>query len=296
MKSWRRTAVLGLICSFALMHQSCFAADTLESLSPAAKEVAKDIGITPYILQLEEMREKSQPGEERKRDTKYQYIKQEMTEILLTTFLETRDVTADLDDEMSRSDELKSLLEQHRDRAIRLNTIANFVSGGGLQMISSGIQVGTGFPYANAGNTMEVVAGALSTGISTYALKQSSGEKRNAGVAPNTMAKIFDLPTSKDEEIPEAIWNYLNDPFPNSNGLSRRERLIQRWVQIGRIPPPKSKEGQRKIPLLCGSVKAVHQISIDLLDDRSAMLNDLRAAIGEMSGELLEILKLMRKL
>jgi hypothetical protein len=163
-------------------------------------------------------------------------------------------------------------------------------------MIASGLQIGTANPYQNAGNVMEVGAGALSTGISTYALKQSSGEKRTANVNPNMLARFFSLSTTKDRDIPVPIWNFLNEPMPEGKGLSRRDILIQRWVQIGRIPPPKSKEGQRRIALLCGTVAQPHQVSIDLLNDRVAMLDDLRAAIGQMSRQLLEIMRLMRKL
>ncbi len=93
------------------------------------------------------------------------FVKQEMTEILLTTFLETRDLVSEVDDEMSRSSELKDLLESRRDRAIRLNNITNFTSGGALAMIGSGIQIGGGQAIGNAGNVMEVAAGAVATGI-----------------------------------------------------------------------------------------------------------------------------------
>ncbi len=296
MKSWQRTAVLILFFGFAFDPLKCFASDVLSTLSPSAREVAKDIGIAPYILQLQELRDKSPTDEARKRDPQYLFVKQEMTEILLTTFLETRDVVAEVDDAMTHSDELKNLLESHRDRAIRLNNITNFVSGGALAMIGSGLQIGTTNPYQNAGNIMEVGAGALSTGISTYALKQSSGEKRTANVNPNLLAPCFSLPTEKDKDIPVPILNFLNEPIPEGKGLSRREILIQHWVEIGRIPPPKSREGQRRIALLCGTVAQPHQVSIDLLNDRVAMLDDLRAAIGQMSRQLLEIMRLMRKL
>jgi hypothetical protein len=296
MKSWQRTAVLILFLGLALGPQKCNAADLLSTLSPAAREVAKDIGITPYILQLQELRDKSPSDEAKKRDPHFLYVKQEMTEILLTTFLETRDVISDVDDEMTISGELKNVLESHRDKAIRLNNITNFVSGGAFAMIGSGVQVGTTTPYQNAGNILEVAAGAISTGISTYALKQSSGEKRSSSIDPNMLARFFCLSTTKDKDIPAPVWNFLNEPIPGGTGLSRRDILIQRWVQIKRIPPPKSKEGQRRIALLSGTVAQTHQVSIDMLDNRVAMLNDLRAAIGLMSRELLEIMRLMRKL
>lgn len=288
--------ILSVFSGMTLSSQSCGAENLFETLSPMAKEVSKDIGVSQYILDLQELRAKSINPDAIKRDVQFLFVKQEMTEILLTTFLETRDVVAEVDDEMSRSSELKDLLESRRDRAIRLNNITNFTSGGALAMIGSGIQIGGGNAINNAGNLMEVAAGALSTGISTYALKQSSGERRSAGVDPNMLARLFNLPTTKDRDIPAPIWNYLNEPIPGGKGESRREQLIQRWVQLGRIPPPTSKAGQRRIALLAGVVAQSHEVTIDLLDDRVAMLNDMRAIVGSITRELLEIMRVMRKL
>jgi hypothetical protein len=302
MKLLQSRAVLGVFLLLATLPQSCIAASLFDTLSPAAKEVSKDIGVSSYIAEILDMREKFATPSAKRHDPQFLYVKQEMTEILLTTFLETRDLVADIDDEMSRSEELRNLLASRRDKAIRLNNITNFVSGGALAMVASGIQVGGGNAISNAGNVMEVGAGALATGISSYALKQSSGEKRSSGASPNLLAKLFDLPVTKDKdipdkEIPSSIWKYLNDPVPGGkDGLTRRDFLIQRWVQLGRIPPPKSKAGQRRVALIAGAVPQVHQVTIELLEDRAAMLNDMRAAVGEMSRELLEIMKLMRKM
>lgn len=296
MKICQQIVLAVVILGFAVAAQRCIAADLYDSLSPTAKEVSKDIGVNKYILDLEALRAKSLNPDALKLDVQFLFVKQQMTEILLTTFLETRDVVSTVDDEMARSSELKDLLEARRDRAIRLNNITNFTSGGALAMIGSGIQIGGGSAIANAGNVMEVAAGALATGISTYALKQSSGEKRSAGVNPNMLAKVFDLPTTKEQDIPTPIWNFLHEPIPGGNGRSRRDLLIERWVQLGRIPPPTSKAGQRRVALLAGTVVQTHAVTIDLLDDRVSMLNDLRDAIGAMSRELLEIMKVMRKL
>ncbi|HEY9678303.1 MAG TPA: hypothetical protein V6C76_09860 [Drouetiella sp.] len=297
MKFFHLNKILRLALALALTPMSCYAADeTFPDLSPAATEVSKDIGVANYITALRALHAAQPDDKAIRRDIEYLYSKQQMTEILLTTFLETRDVTADVDDEMTRSLELKGLLEARRDRAIRLNNITNFTSGGALAMIGSGIQIGGRLSTGNAGNVMEIGAGALSTAISTYALKQSSGEKRSSGANPNMLAKMFDLPGGEKREMPLPVWNFLNEPIPNGNGYSRRDLLIERWVQIGRIPPPKSKAGQRRIALLSGTVPQTHEVTIDLLDDRAAMLNDTRAVIGEMSRQLLEIMQLMRKL
>jgi hypothetical protein len=296
MKLWQQQIFLAVLCGLFLAPQPCLAENLFETLSPTAREVSKDISVSQYIIDLQNLKAKSSNPDAIKRDVQFLFVKQEMTEILLTTFLETRDLVSTLDDEMSRSTELKNILESRRDRAIRLNNITNFTSGGALAMIGSSIQIGGGNAISNAGNVLEVGAGALSTGISTYALKQSSGERRSAGADPNMLARLFNLPTTKDRDIPTPIWNYLNEPIPGGQGVSRRDLLIERWVRLGRIPPPTSKAGQRRAALLAGTVAQTHEVTIDLLDNRVSMLNDMRAVIGSMSRELLEIMRVMRKL
>ncbi|CAN5729697.1 hypothetical protein BH10CYA1_BH10CYA1_50540 [soil metagenome] len=295
MNVWLRNALLVMILGVAMTPRRCLAEDLYNSLSPTAEEVSKDIGVSKHIKDLE-LRAKSLNPDAIKLDVQFLFVKQQVTEILLTTFLETRVVVSDIDDQMARSSELKNLLESRRDRAVQLNTITNFTSGGALAMIGSGLQIGGGAAINNAGNVLEIAAGAVATGISSYALKQASGEKRSAGVNPNMLSRIFKLPTAKDKDFPTPVWNFLNEPIPGGNGESRRDQLIERWVQLGRIPPPNSKAGQRRVALLAGAVAQTHAVTIDLLDDRVAMLNDMRAAVGSMSRELLEIMKAMRKL
>ncbi|MGH9553716.1 MAG: hypothetical protein ACRD3W_30330, partial [Terriglobales bacterium] len=92
--------------------------------------------------------------------------------------------------------------------------------------------------------------------------------------------------------FPEGVWEYLNDPYPGSKtGETRKDHLINQWIRLGRIYPPNTNAGRQQAALLTGAVPMRRQISIDLLQDRTLMLSDLRAAISQMDREMLEIMR-----
>jgi hypothetical protein len=180
-----------------------------------------------------------------------------------------------------------------RDRSIRYNNIINFTSGGALAMLASGIQVGTQTPLQNTGNELEVMAGALSTGISAYALKQAQGGKRSAVASPNMLAQIFGRATPIDQSYPDSVWTYLNDPPPGAT-VPRRELLIQKWVAAKRIAPPNTRAGQRDMDVMSAATVQHKSITIDVLANRHIMLEEVKAVVSQMTRDLLEIMKTFR--
>ena len=75
-------------------------------------------------------------------------------------------------------------------------------------------------------------------------------------------------------------------PPDDQEGLSRQDRLIQSWVQVGRIPPPDSAKGRGKIDRLTSIRGQGTRLSIDDLDDRQAMLFDLRVRLKYIQQDL----------
>jgi len=265
-----------------------------QQLSPAALEVAKDIDVTDQIEALSIAKASLPDAKSRSLDPQVLSLRQDLTETLLMTFLEGRQVTAELDDQVAHANELRNVLEGKRDKAVRYNNILNFTSGGALAILASGLQIGTKVGLQNTGNEFEVMAGALQAGISAYALRLVKGERFAAQVHPNMLARVFDLPDPHDDHYPPAVWAYLDDPI-TPGGLSRRDLLIKSWVKVGRIQTP-SPKNMDHIRLLCGTVAQKKGTSIDLLQDRAAMLVDLRAVVMEESKELLEIMRFIKKM
>src|SRR5439155_17249218 len=192
----------------------------------------------------------------------------------------------------TRADEMKAYLEGRRDKAMRLNNVATFATAGGLGVLGNAVQYGSN---EIPGETIELIAGGVAMALSGAAFRQQNGEKRTMDRSPNMLAQFFDRPAAAHTIYPASVWKYLNSPPPSSGkSATRKDLLIQKWERFERIERRGTPAAERKIELLAGTVPQRRTVTIDLLDDRSAMLSDLRAEISSMSHGLFELLRACR--
>ena len=98
------------------------------------------------------------------------------------------------------------------------------------------------------------------------------------------LAELFDRPTLPNSRYPETVWIFLNEPVPSMHtGITRKEELLQTWVQVKRIDSLSSKE---KIAHLTSQPSESLKLSIDDFEDRGAMLQDVRARISYLKRDL----------
>ena len=77
----------------------------------------------------------------------------------------------------------------------------------------------------------------------------------------------------------QEFWMYLNHVPPNSSAnKTRREQLIDNWQRTGILPNQNHPQSKPKQP-----------ISVDILDQRLAMLSDLKSQVSEMNNGLMEL-------
>lgn len=276
-------------------NPSSSVAGLMGRMSLGAQEVARDLDIVDFLGEYEHFQALaiSDPSVMRKPDCIA--LKQQLLESLLRAIVEIQVVEGDLDEDITRFNELRSFLEDRRERAVRKNNITNFLTNGATQIISSAFQISPKLAPNVAGNTIGVVGGSAVTGLSAYAVKQAQGEVRSLSTHPNMLAVVFELPGQEKVSCPLFVADFLNDTPPGSfSKESRRQILIKRWVQVRRIDDPAfSEESRRRIKLLSGTVPQLNSVNIDLLDDRTAMLADVRATIVQASKYLLEIMNLI---
>ena len=110
------------------------------------------------------------------------------------------------------------------------------------------------------------------------------------------LARFFGRQPDATEAIPsvypEEVWSYLNSAAPSQPAKgTRREQLIAKWRSEGRIAPDGSPKGELKIESVSGNISHARKLSIDELDDRVAMLLDVRAGVSLMKRELSGILR-----
>lgn len=270
--------------------------DVHRPFSRGAEDLIEQLGISATIeeLQRQLLHDRLHPSD--RTSIKILRLRQDLTDHVLVSMLAVQGVLAEIDQEITRSDELRSFMEARRDRAIRINSAVNFLSGGTLASIGNAVQVPPGSSNI-PGNSIEVIAGALQTGLSVYALKQEGGARRTGEVRPNMLAKIFGLEPGPYADYPDLVWAFLNSPseaLPQS--ASRRHWLIDHWVAVERIDSPAAKGGLSRVKLLAGVVPQKRALTIDLLDDRAAMLADVRAMVAQLNRDLLDLLVGLKKL
>jgi hypothetical protein len=219
----------------------------------------------------------------------------EIDEQILSTQLEVASTVAALDTQISQADALADYLEGKRDKSIRNNSIFNFSTGGGMQSMASGLQVGTGSSNAlqNSGNEIEVIQAAFQLLVSMYALTLTKGKKESAPVRTNMLAPVLDREPADYNKYPPSVWAYLNDAPTGTD--TRRESLVKRWIELGRIQPLTKHGSAAELNALCGTVALPKQVSIDLLRNRIPMMEDVRAVVSSMSKALYEIMYWVRK-
>lgn len=264
----------------------------LPKLSPGAQEVAKEIGVTPLIEQLYSLPERDR-GVGGAMSLTALSLRQEITEVVLGTSLEVDGITAEIDSELAQMSAIRADLEARRDRAIGINTIANIIASGATGVVGTALQFKNS--TANLGNAIGVAGAGISTFLSLIGLRQQRGGRKSLGVAPNLLAKLFDKKPEFHSDYPDEVWTYLNAVPPAESGTeTRKALLIKRWTETGRIDSLETPKGQRKVELLTSSISQQRSLTIDVLNDRGAMLADVRAQVSLMKRDLSKLMLALR--
>lgn len=254
---------------------NCLAAD----LSPGAAQLAEQLGVGARIEQLKTWK----TAKVRPDSLELVQTKQAITQAVLVALLQVRAASAQIAYDIFEAGQIRTLLEGRRDRVIKLNTIANFISGGVSEMTGGAFQLVPNVRMDNAGNIIEMVGGGLQTGLSAMALRQQQGSKRAMPAKANMLAPLFNQATT--HQYPPIVWRFLSAP-PAEGGESPRETLVKQWLEYGRLPGRES----ARIAALTGNGGKRYPVTIDLLEDRQAMLVDVNALVSGIDRYLLEIL------
>jgi hypothetical protein len=129
-----------------------------------------------------------------------------------------------------------------------------------------------------------IAAGTLSAGLALAGIHQEKGGTSPFDFDSNMLAEFFDRPTLPNSQYPSTIWIFLNETSPyGPQGLTRKEQLLQTWVQVKRIDSLSSID---KINRLTSQPSESLKLTIDDFEDREAMLRDVRARISYLKRDL----------
>jgi hypothetical protein len=269
-------------------------------LNPPSLQIARELGLMQLLSRLQVLSEHDQHKHgNAPLSSESSSLRLEINEVVLTTILQCREVVAQIDAEISEAHELKAAMGNKRDQAIKTTAIANILTNGFISGVGETIQEPfETFPNSRfqlPGEIIEASGNFASVGLGGYALRQSAGVKLSGDIKPNMLAKLFKRPNDAETEYPDVIWRYLNMPLPGSK-VTRRQLLIQRWEELGRIPPQNTQKGRLYMRTLAGTIPQKNSITIGMLDDREAMLRDVKAEVAQIYKELLNIMLVVRAL
>lgn len=272
--------------------------ESMTRLSVDAREMLKQLDLIPLLEQTLDLKRRVEISgsaktlEEVILRQDLQDKRREVARIILKANLEVDYVLAAIDGEINQYSERIAELAMKRDKAVWKTTILSQWSNGLLWCGSSAFTVASvktptlSYPDGILG----ILAGAIPTVLSLYAMHLSHGEKVNAVVRPNMLSPLLTQQT-ETQFFPKSVVAYLNFPSSEVQGQTRRQALIERWIKDKYFEHDNSQESKRLIGLLAANQSEKKAVDIELLQTRQRMLDDLRTEVFKMKRTLLEIME-----
>lgn len=245
---------------------------------PPVESTAQLVGVLPQLTELRKLSaSNAQPDR-----WQILWLHQQISEKLMATSLEVDATLAQIDNEISRANELHSYLSDRRDRTVNRANLLSVIIGGGLGATSSGLQLSSNLTKPAAG--VGIGAGTISASLAVFGIRAQKGKTSQFDFESNMLAEFFDRPILPDSHYPATIWTFLNESAPSSeNAVTRKQQLMRTWIQVRRIESLSSSD---KIHHLTSQPSELLQLTIDDLEDRAAMLQDVRARISFLKRDL----------
>src|ERR1700733_1963679 len=255
-------------------------AQTVEPRTPLAtpESTAELIKVSAEISQLKRLSTSSAPADR----WQILWLHQHISEQVMAASLQVDATLAQIDNEIARANEVRGYLSDRRDRAVSRANLLSVLVGGAVGATSSGLQLSSNLTKPAAG--VGIGAGTLSAGLALTGIHLEKGKTSPFDFDSNMLAEFFDRPTLPNSQYPATIWIFLNETSPfGPAGLTRKEQLLQSWVQVRRIDSLSSTD---KINRLTSQPSENLHLTIDDFEDRGAMLQDVRARISYLKRDL----------
>lgn len=273
-----------------------------KNVSPNTLQLAQNLNLLPILSRIKELKAKTaqQNGEktiESISDTQELILlTQKAQNILIRTSLEIDFVLAEIDAEQNIYSEVLSSFQNSRDKLVARLNAGSFILNGALWAVNGALAIPTPqHPnYAIQSGIVGICAGLVPSIASGYALKVYSGKHKRSEADPNMLAKLFGRPINENNEYPKSVWDFLNaspagETGSESSGKTRKDQLIARWISDKNIPSFTDKSNERQIDILTATVSQKRGLSIDSLNVRLVMLEQLQGELEKMKRLLMEI-------
>ncbi len=259
--------------------------------TPSVFETAQLIGIAPQLQQIV-AQEREHPSEivaGSPEAWKRLWLHQQIYERVAAVELQADATTASIDNEIARAAEVLGFLGDKRDRNVTRANLLSALLGGGLGGVSAGLQLSA--RQATAAAATGIAGGAISAGLAVYGIHAQRGGARSLDAESNMLARFFGRPELPTSHYPPVIWRFLSDVAPSDpDHIARHERLIHTWLELNRIDSLTSTSGKTKIEHVTSMADQHTPQTIDDLEDRIAMLQDVRAKLSFLKRDMAALL------
>ncbi|HEY9683667.1 MAG TPA: hypothetical protein V6C86_18955 [Oculatellaceae cyanobacterium] len=263
--------------------------DSPPVITKQAAEAAKLLGIEDSVQRLLALKRDKFKANNKER------LKLELSIVrkIMTTGLELRAVSAHFDREIVVEQQASDKLSRQRDNAVAMTNNANFLQLGILSIVIDGpLEETRNRARILNGNRLNIVSGLTVGGLAAISLAEQRGGIRKRRPDPNLLGQTLGLDCPEGERLPSYLWTYLNSASPDtSDGLTRRERLINYW-QNGKVLPVniRKQSTMEQISAFGPRYRQWYE-SIKLINGRLTMLFDLRAMVDMLNTGLVELLQ-----
>lgn len=242
----------------------------------SADQTADVLGLTS-VLQL--LHQPDRPD-----TTKLLVAQQQILLTVTAASLQVDAATGQIDEEIAETHELQNYLTAKRARQIDLLNLASLAIGGTLGTTSAALGL---TPHLKASGVIGITAGSSITALSLIGLHVRKGGKDVLEARSNMLSRVFDLNSDPNNYYPPVVATFMERAAPNDpSSVTRKQHLIQAWEKLGRLPPVTTEKGKQKMARLASVPIQDTKLSIGDLDDRQAMLYDLRARIMYLKRDL----------
>jgi hypothetical protein len=243
-----------------------------------SESTAQLIGVLHEVRQLDTLSDSTASADR----WQILWLHQHISEQVMAASLQVDATIAQIDNEIARANEVRGYLADRRDRAVSRANLLSVIVGGAVGATSSGLQLSSNLAKPAAG--VGIAAGTFSAGLALAGIHAQTGKSSQFDFQSNMLAEFFDRPTLANSQYPPTVWIFLNEASPNGiEGLTRKQELIQTWIQVKRID---SLANTEKIDRVTSQPSELLKLSIDDFEDRAAMLQDIRARISYLKRDL----------
>jgi hypothetical protein len=263
-------------------------------LTPTVKEVAQIIGAQPLLEQLHKEQvlvNECTPHtiECIERRQRVLYVRQRLVQLLDTSLYEINSVKGMIDASNANLADVQAVLNEHRARTIRRNSVINFVSGGITKMVGYSIAMAPVSLLTT--NTLEVLDGGIQSTLSGLTYRDQHAESQMLKNVPDFLGVILDEPGVSSSDYPPSVWRYLNSVAPESTAkLTRKQVLVKSWKSNGILL-----ESPKRNQLFNGKPAVSSGVAGKWIADHSAMLYDLKSVVSQMNDGLMALSELVKQ-